>query len=98
MIRDGTTLVEVRALTPDAPDELTRSAQSPPPSLYVQAGAFAHPPHAQHVLERLHAPRLASAFILSPLAGKSPLYPRGPRPPGRGAGICQPAAPPAPTR
>ncbi|TLZ21442.1 MAG: septal ring lytic transglycosylase RlpA family protein [Gammaproteobacteria bacterium] len=74
MIRDGTTLVEVRALTPGAPDELTRSAQSPPPSLYVQAGAFADAHNAQHLLERLHAAGLASAFILSPLEGRSRLY------------------------
>jgi rare lipoprotein A len=74
VIREGTTLVEVRALTPGAPDELTRSAQSPPPSLYVQAGAFADARNAQHLLERLHAAGLASAFILSPLEGKSRLY------------------------
>ncbi len=74
MIREGTTLVEVRALTPGAPDELTRSAQSPPPALYVQAGAFADAHNAQHVLERLHAAGLASAFIVSPLDGKSRLY------------------------
>ena len=74
MIREGTTLVEVRALTPGAPDELTRSAQSPPPSLYVQAGAFAAAHNAQHLLERLHAAGLASAFILSPLEGRSRLY------------------------
>ncbi len=74
MIREGTTLVEVRALTPGAPDELTRSAQSPPPSLYVQAGAFADAHNAQHVLERLRAAGLASAFIVSPLEGQSRLY------------------------
>ena len=74
MIREGTTLVEVRALTPGAPDELTRSAQSPPPSLYVQAGAYADAHNAQHQLERLHAAGLASAFIVSPLEGKSRLY------------------------
>ena len=74
MIREGTTLVEVRALTPGAPDELTRSAQSPPPSLYVQAGAFADAHNAQRLLERLHAAGLASAFILSPLEGRSRLY------------------------
>lgn len=74
MIREGTTLVEVRALTPGAADELTRSAQSPPPSLYVQAGAFADAHNAQHQLERLHAAGLASAFIVSPLEGKSRLY------------------------
>jgi rare lipoprotein A len=74
MIREGTTLVEVRALTPGTPDELTRSAQSPPPSLYMQAGAFADAHNAQHELERLHAAGLASAFIVSPLEGKSRLY------------------------
>jgi rare lipoprotein A len=74
MIREGTTLVEVRALTPGVPDELTRSALSPPPSLYVQAGAFADAHNAQHVLERLHAAGLTSAFIVSPLEGKSRLY------------------------
>ena len=74
MIREGTTLVEVRALTPGAPDELTRSAQSPPPSLYMQAGAYADAHNAQHQLERLHAAGLASAFIVSPLEGKSRLY------------------------
>jgi rare lipoprotein A len=74
MIREGTTLVEVRALTPGAPDELTRSAQSPPPSLYVQAGAFADAHNAQHLLEHLHAAGLASAFILPPPEGKSRLY------------------------
>jgi rare lipoprotein A len=74
MIREGTTLVEVRALTPGVPDELTRSALSPPPSLYVQAGAFADAHNAQQVLERLHRAGLTSAFIVSPLESKSRLY------------------------
>ncbi|HEY0766853.1 MAG TPA: septal ring lytic transglycosylase RlpA family protein [Steroidobacteraceae bacterium] len=74
MLREGTTLVEVRALTPGAPDELTRTAQSPPPSLYVQAGAFADAHNAQRLLERLHAAGLASANLVSPLEGKSRLY------------------------
>ena len=50
MIRNGTTLVEVRALTPGVPDVLTRSAESPPPALYVQAGAFADAGNAQRLL------------------------------------------------
>jgi peptidoglycan lytic transglycosylase len=74
MIRDGTTLVEVRALTPGVPDELTRSAQSPPPSLYVQAGAFADPQNAQRLLGRLQAAGLHGAFVASPLEGRSHLY------------------------
>jgi rare lipoprotein A len=74
MLREGTTLVEVRALTPGVPDELTRTAQAPPPALYMQAGAFAAGPNAQHLLERLHDAGLASAFVVSPLEGKSHLY------------------------
>jgi rare lipoprotein A len=74
MIREGTTLVEVHALTPGAPDQLTRSAEAPPPSLYVQAGAFADERNAQHLLERLHGAGLPSAFVLSPLEGRSGLY------------------------
>ena len=74
MVRAGTTLVEVHALTPGVPDQLTRSVESPPPALYVQAGAFADPHNAQHLLERLHGAGLASAFVLSPLEGKTRLY------------------------
>ena len=71
MLRDGTTLVEVQALTPAVPDNLSRSAEAPPPSLYVQAGAFAEERNARDLLERLHAAGLTSAFVLSPLEGKS---------------------------
>ena len=74
MLREGTTLVEVRALTPGVPDELTRSAALPPPALYVQAGAFADAQNAQHLLARLQAAGLASAFVASPLEGKTHLY------------------------
>jgi rare lipoprotein A len=74
MLKEGTTLVEVRALTVQEPDELTRSAEAPPPALYVQVGAFADQNNAQRVLDRLHTGGLASAFILSPPDGKPPLY------------------------
>lgn len=74
MIRDGTTLVEVRALTPGVPDNLTRSAASPPPTLFLQAGAFADAHNAQRLLARLQAAGLSSAFIASPLDGHSHLY------------------------
>jgi rare lipoprotein A len=73
MLREGTTLVEVRALSPGVPDDLTRSAQSPPPALYVQAGAFAEAQNARNVLARLQAAGLASAFVLAPPPG-SRLY------------------------
>jgi rare lipoprotein A len=74
MLREGTTLVEVRALTPGVPDTLTRSSAVPPAELYVQAGAFAEEQNAQRLLERLRAAGLASAFIVSPLVNKSHLY------------------------
>jgi rare lipoprotein A len=74
MLREGTTLVEVKALTVQEPDDLTRSAEAPPPALYVQVGAFSDQNNAQHVLDRLHTGGLSSAFILSPPDGKPPLY------------------------
>jgi rare lipoprotein A len=74
MLKEGTTLVEVRALTVQEPDDLTRSAEAPPPALYVQVGAFADQNNAQQVLDRLHTNGLPSAFILAPPDGKPPLY------------------------
>jgi peptidoglycan lytic transglycosylase len=74
MLKEGTTLVEVRALTVQEPDNLTRSAEAPPPALYIQVGAFAEQANAQRVLDRLHTGGLASAFILTPPDGKPVLY------------------------
>ncbi|HEY6483261.1 MAG TPA: septal ring lytic transglycosylase RlpA family protein [Steroidobacteraceae bacterium] len=74
MLRDGTTLVEVRALTPQAPDNLTRASQLPPPVLYVQAGAYSDQNNARRALERLRAKGLTNAFILAPPNGKAALY------------------------
>ena len=74
MLRDGTAMVEVRALTPGVPDVIGRSAESPPPALYLQAGAFADPANAERELERLHAAGLPSAFVVPPLDGQSRLY------------------------
>ena len=83
MLREGTTLVEVKALTVAEPDDLTRSAQAPPPTLYVQAGAFADQRNAQRVLDRLHAGGLQSAFIYAPPDGK---------PTSAQASACSPSA------
>ena len=74
MLREGTTLVEVRALTPGVPDDLTRSAASPPPALYVQAGAFADVQNAQRALDKLHGAGLATAFLVPPAPGRTRLY------------------------
>jgi rare lipoprotein A len=74
MIRDGTTLVEVRALTPSVPDVLTRTNAQPPPALYVQAGAFTDQQNAQRLLARLRAAGLERAFIALPLQNGAHLY------------------------
>ena len=66
MLREGTTLVEVRALTPETPDVLTRSAVSPPATLYVQAGAFADAQNAQRTLARLQAAGLPGVLSCRP--------------------------------
>jgi rare lipoprotein A len=74
MIREGTTLVEVRALTPTVPDVLTRTAAQPPPILYVQAGAFADQQKAQRLLTRLQAAGLERAFVALPAPTGSHLF------------------------
>jgi rare lipoprotein A len=74
MLREGTTLVEVRALSPAVPDVLTRSSAQPPPALYVQAGAFADQQNAQRLLARLQAAGLERAFIALPPQSGAHLY------------------------
>jgi rare lipoprotein A len=74
MLREGTTLVEVRALTPAAPDTLTRTAELPPPDLYIQAGAFADADNAEKLVSKLRAAGLPGAAVVSPITTQSHLY------------------------
>jgi len=74
MLREGTTLVEVRALSPAKPDTLTRSAELPPPELYMQAGAFTDKDNAERLLARLHAAGITNAAVVSPLTTQSHLF------------------------
>jgi rare lipoprotein A len=75
MLREGTTFVEVRALEPGGtPDNLTRTSEAPPPTLYVQAGAFADQGNAQRAIARLRAAGLDTAFIAPPASDKPQLY------------------------
>ena len=74
MLGTGTALVEVRAITPDTPLQLTRVAESPPAVLYVQVGAFAVQGHAERVVARLHAAGFPSAFIFGPPAARGHMY------------------------
>jgi rare lipoprotein A len=75
MLREGTTMVEVRTLTPNTPDVLTRTAEQPPPELFVQAGAFKDPNNAQRLAEKLRNAGLQDTFVSAPLPdGKTKLY------------------------
>ncbi len=76
MLREGTTFVEVQALVPGAPpDNLTRTSETPPPTLYVQVGAFADQGNAQRAVARLQAAGMTTAFIAPPPAATDkPLY------------------------
>jgi rare lipoprotein A len=70
MVRDGTTLVEVRALEPDGPPP-----RAPPAGeLYVQTGAFAVAENAERLRERLTAAGIGSVFLRSDAADGHTLY------------------------
>ncbi len=70
MLRAGTAMVEVRVVTPDAPQNEAPRVVPVPPALYVQAGAFAVPANAQRLLLRLQQAGLSNAFVLPPLPGR----------------------------
>jgi rare lipoprotein A len=74
MLREGTTLVEVRVVTPADNDKLARSDELPPQTLYVQAGAFAEELNAKRLVERLKAGGVASAFVQAPPDGKPRIF------------------------
>lgn len=74
MLGTGTALVEVQAITPENPSVLTRAAESPPPTLYVQVGAYVVRSNAERVVARLQAAGLAGAFVFGPPVTRSPLY------------------------
>jgi rare lipoprotein A len=71
MLRGGTAMVEVRVVTPDDPQSqaLTRASEAPPPTLYVQAGAFAVPANAEGLRLRLQRAGLSNVLVLPPLPG-----------------------------
>jgi rare lipoprotein A len=71
MLRGGTAMVEVRVVTPDDPQSqaLTRASEAPPPTLYVQAGAFAVPANAEGLRMRLQRAGLSNVLVLPPLPG-----------------------------
>ncbi len=75
MLRAGTTLVEVRTIVPGQPDAgFTRATQSPPPDLYIQAGAFADERNAVRLVDRLREAGISNAFVMAPAQRGSRLY------------------------
>ena len=61
MLREGTTFVEVRALTPGEKTVAVRPAQ--PNQLFVQAGAFSAETNASRLVDKLHGLGYAQAFV-----------------------------------
>jgi rare lipoprotein A len=69
MLREGTALVEVRAISPGQPATITRAEEAPPQTLYVQAGAFSEEANARALVQRLQAGGVSGAFVQSPPDG-----------------------------
>jgi rare lipoprotein A len=61
-LKDGTTFVEVRALTPEQKTQPPAPPQTPE-ALYVQAGAFGTKENAERLLERLRAQGIDKSFL-----------------------------------
>jgi len=74
MLRQGTALVEVRVLSPGHPDVLTRASETPPPSFYVQAGAFSSAQNAERLQERIRQAGISRTLIVPLLSGTAKLY------------------------
>lgn len=62
MLKDGTTFVEVRALTPEQKTKPPAPPQTPE-ALYVQAGAFGTKENASRLLDRLRAQGVDQSFV-----------------------------------
>lgn len=74
MLKEGTTLVEVRVVTPNDTDKLARTDELPPQTLYIQAGAFAEERNATQLVARMKAAGISNAFVQNPPDGKSRLF------------------------
>jgi rare lipoprotein A len=62
MLKDGTTFVEVRALTPEQKAAPPTPPQTPE-ALFVQAGAFSTEANASRLLEQLRAQGIEKSFV-----------------------------------
>lgn len=73
MIKDGTTFVEVRALTP-MQKATPPAAPAPTSDLYIQAGAFATEGNAARLLGQLRAKGVNDAFVRQDQVNRQALY------------------------
>lgn len=72
MLKDGTTPVEVRALTPQAKTNEAQTAAGS--NLFVQAGAFSSEANATSLLERLRSHGVQDSFVRRDEVDGRPLY------------------------
>jgi rare lipoprotein A len=72
MLKGGTALVEVRTLRAGSDDNLRRSDETPPQTLYVQAGAFADEANAKRLVQRLQAGGITNCVVRGPQSQGSP--------------------------
>jgi rare lipoprotein A len=72
MLRDGTTFVEVKALTPGQNAGAPSAPNASP--LFVQAGAFATQANAERLLAQLRAQGVAKSFLREDRVDDKPLY------------------------
>jgi rare lipoprotein A len=72
MLRDGTTFVEVRALSGAPPEQATAATLSPSTPLFIQAGAFQTEANANGLLGKLGREGLGNSFVRQDtVAGKT---------------------------
>lgn len=63
MLKDGTTFVEVRALTPQGETVNATVAAESASSMYIQAGAFSSAANATSLVERLRSRGVQNGFV-----------------------------------
>ncbi len=71
MLREGTTFVEVRALTPVAD---VQEESAPATALYVQAGAFSAESNAANLLAQLRSKGISKGFVRADEINGKPMY------------------------
>ncbi|MDP9014913.1 MAG: septal ring lytic transglycosylase RlpA family protein [Pseudomonadota bacterium] len=74
MLRNGTAMVEVRALDPAAPSTGTPPSDSPRATLFVQAGAFADPANAERLAAKLRGGGYGNIFVRDDIMAGRKMY------------------------